>query len=83
MENEMKNDIANAIDELEGTIADAQCKIALIQSIDFTKPVTIEKWHAICETPLGYSKALLTKLVENTFPDAENIQVRSADVHLS
>lgn len=70
----MINDIENAITELNETINDTQNKIAILKSIDFTKPVTEDQWHMICETPLR-SSDLLVVLVKNTFPLAENIFV--------
>lgn len=67
-------DVSEAIKELNKQIDEAQDKIAIVKSIDFTKPVTESQWHRICETPLR-SSDLLAVLVKNTFPLAENIVV--------
>ncbi len=67
-------DVSEAVIELNNELEDIQRKIALVKSIDFTKPVTENQWHMICETPLRNSK-LLAILVKNTFPLAENIIV--------
>lgn len=71
---ESNYDITDAITKLEKTIEDAHNQISFIKSIDFTKPVTENQWHLICETPLRNSE-LLAVLVKNTFPLAENILV--------
>lgn len=67
-------DVSEAIRDLNREIDEAQNKIAIVKSIDFTKPVTENQWHTICETPLR-SSDLLAVLVKNTFPLAENILV--------
>lgn len=67
-------DVSEAVIELNNELEDIQRKIALVKSIDFTKPVTEKQWHTICETPLR-SSDLLAVLVKNTFPLAENILV--------
>ena len=67
-------DVSDVIKELNKTIDETQNKIAIVKSIDFTKPVTEDQWHLICETPLRNSN-LLAVLVKNTFPLAENILV--------
>lgn len=70
----MTNDISDAVQDLKEQISEIQKQIDFIQSIDFTKPVTENQWHKICETPLRYSN-LLADLVKNTFPLAENVLV--------
>lgn len=70
----MTCDISKAIEELNRTIDKTQEQITLVKSIDFSKPVTENQWHMICETPLRYSDSLAI-LVKNTFPLAENILV--------
>lgn len=67
-------DVSDVISELNETIDEIQNQIAVVKSIDFTKPVTENQWHILCETPLRYSK-LLAVLVKNIFPLAENIIV--------
>lgn len=67
-------DVSDAIKELNREIDETQNKIAIVKSIDFSKPVTEKQWHTICETPLR-SSDLLAVLVKNTFPLAENILV--------
>lgn len=67
-------DVSEAIRDLNREIDEAQNKIAIVKSIDFTKSVTESQWHTICETPLRNSD-LLAVLVKNTFPLAENILV--------
>ena len=67
-------DVSDAIKELNREIDETQNKIAIVKSIDFSKPVTEKQWHTICETPLR-SSDLLAVLVKNTFPLAENIVV--------
>lgn len=67
-------DVSEVIRDLNREIDETQNKIAIVKSIDFTKPVTESQWHTICETPLRYSN-LLAVLVKNTFPLAENILV--------
>lgn len=70
----MNKIVQEAIAEINENIDELQNQLKLIQSIDFTKPVTEDEWHAICETPLR-SSDLLATLVKNIFPDAENILV--------
>ncbi len=75
-------DISDAIAKLEKTIEDANNQISFIKSIDFSKPVTENQWHLICETPLRNSE-LLAVLVKNTFPLAENIKVHCNYVYFN
>ena len=70
----MNKTVQEAMTEINENINELQGQLKLIESIDFTKPVSEEEWHAICETPLR-SSDLLATLVKNIFPDAENILV--------
>lgn len=70
----MTHDASKAIEELNRIIDKTQEQITLVKSIDFSKPVTENQWHIICETPLRYSDSLAI-VVRNTFPLAENIEV--------
>ena len=70
----IEKSIEEALEELQEEIYDRQSQINLIKNIDWNKPVTEEKWHEICETPLR-SSDLLEVLVKNIFPDAEKIKV--------
>lgn len=72
--NNASKEIAEAIDELNEEAVSVNEKISLIESLDISKPVTQDKWHAICETPLRGSN-LLKIIVKNTFPLAENITI--------
>lgn len=71
----MKKDINNALEELRHEISEKEQQITFLQSFDWTKPVTEEEWHKICETPLRYSEEVLPVLVKNLFPSANNIEV--------
>ena len=71
----MNKTVQDAIAEINENINELQEQLKLIQSFDFTKPVTEDVWHEICKTPLR-SSDLLAILVKNIFPDAENILVQ-------
>lgn len=66
--------INEAIADLEEEKAEIEQRIALVKSIDWSKPVTEDEWHELCETSIRTSP-LLAVLVKNIFPNAENINV--------
>lgn len=68
------NIIEDAIKDLEDSISEKQSYIELIKAIDWDKPITENEWHVLCRTSLRTSK-MLARLVKNTFPKAENIEV--------
>lgn len=70
----MKNDIQEAIIDLQEDIREKQDQIELIRSINWDNGVDEETWHKLCETPLR-TNGLLGRLLKNVFPDAENINV--------
>lgn len=70
----IEKDIKEALDELQEDINKKQNQIDLIKNMDWSKSVNEEEWHKVCETPLR-SSDLLSVLVKNIFPDAENINV--------
>lgn len=70
----MREELNQVVSQIEGEIVEKQRQIALLKSLDFTKPIDEDAWHELCETPLRGSE-LLGVLVKNTFPLAENIVV--------
>lgn len=71
----ISKDIDHALDELQSEISENKRQISFLQSFDWTKPVTEEEWHKICDTPLRSSREVLPVLVKNLFPSASNIEV--------
>ena len=67
-------EIKEALSAIDEEISVLQSRRALIESIDWTKPVDEDTWHEICETSLRGSPLLKT-LVLNIFPDAEDIKI--------
>lgn len=70
----MEISVEEAIKDLEEDISEKKNQIELIKSIDWSRPVNEKTWHEICETPLR-SSDLLSLLLKNIFPDAEEINV--------
>ena len=70
----MEISVEEAIKDLEEDISEKKNQIELIKSIDWSRPVNEKTWHEICETPLR-SSDLLSVLLKNIFPDAEEINV--------
>jgi hypothetical protein len=68
------NLINEALNDLEEEKTEIERRIALVKSIDWTKPVTEDEWHELCETSIRTSP-LLAVLVKNIFPNAENITI--------
>jgi hypothetical protein len=67
--NDIVSEALRLLEEEKSTI---EQRIELIQSVDWSKPIDEDGWHAICETPLRDSD-LLNILITNTFPDAKHI----------
>lgn len=70
----MTQQIADAISNLKERIDKIQDKIEILESLDTSQPITEDKWHEICETPLRHSK-YLGEIVKCIFPKATNIKV--------
>lgn len=68
--------IAEVLEDLEEEKREIEQRIALVNSIDWTKPVTEDEWHELCETSIRTSP-LLAVLVKNIFPNAEEIKIGS------
>ena len=65
--------VSEALHNLDKEQLDIEHRRNLIKSIDWTKPVTEDEWHALCETSARSSEILLSTLVKNIFPDAIDI----------
>ncbi len=70
----MQNKISEVICDINHQIDELESQIALIKGVDFSKPITVDGWYKLCETPVRNSE-LLAVLVKNIFPQAENILV--------
>lgn len=76
----MTNEILEAVEELQKEISEKEETVALIKSLDLSKPVTEDVWRRLCETSLRTS-SVMAELVKSTFPEAKNINVHSNSVH--
>lgn len=76
LDKKYREDISDAISELDNKIDKYEAQIRFIEDMDFSKPVDEYTWHQLCKTPLK-SSGLLGALVKNIFPEAENINVGS------
>ena len=70
----MKIEIQKVLETLQSDITEKENQINLIKNIDWTKSVTEEEWHQICETLLRTSDSLCD-LLKNTFPNATDIKL--------
>jgi len=70
----MKIEIQEVLETLQSDITEKENQINLIKNIDWTKSVTEEEWHQICETLLRTSDSLCD-LLKNTFPNATDIKL--------
>lgn len=70
----MKIEIQEVLETLQSDITEKENQINLIKNIDWTKSVTEEGWHQICETLLRTSDSLCD-LLKNTFPNATDIKL--------
>lgn len=68
--------ISETIENLNREKYEIEDRIRLIASIDWTKPVTEDEWHELCETSIRGSELVLGALVKSIFPEATDI-VRS------
>ena len=75
----MTNEILDAVEELQKEISET---VALIKSLDLSKPVTEDVWLRLCETSFRTS-SVMAELVKSTFPEAKNVNVYSNSVHFS
>lgn len=66
--------INEALNDLEEEKTEIEQRISLVKSIDWSKPVTEDEWHELCETSIRTSP-LLAVLVKNIFPNAEDINI--------
>lgn len=78
----IQKELSDVITRLNENIEELQSQIALLQSINFSKPVDENTWHELCETPLR-SSSLLAALVQNIFPLAENVVVHCNYVYFN
>lgn len=78
----MTNDILEAVEELQKEISEKEETVALIKSLDLSKPITEDVWRRLCETSLRTSP-VMAELVKSTFSEAKNINVNSDSVHFS
>ena len=76
------NDIKEVIQEIDENISELILQKEILQNLDFSKPVDEETWHKLCETPLRNSD-LLSVLVKNIFPLAEDIKVHCNYVYFN
>lgn len=70
----MKIEMQEVLETLQSDITEKENQINLIKNIDWTKSVTEEEWHQICETLLRTSDSLCD-LLKNTFPNATDIKL--------
>ena len=66
--------VEEAVETLQKEIKEREDQITLLQNLDFTNPLTEEKWHEVCDTQLRSSELLGTLLL-NIFPDATDIKI--------
>ena len=76
----MTNEIIEAVEELQKEISEKEETVALIKSLDLSKPITEDVWRRLCETSLRTSP-VMAELVKSTFPEAGEIFVHSNSVH--
>lgn len=75
MENEIHQELEDAIKELKEEISEKEQYISLIKNLNISDTLNEDNWHEICETPLRYSNTVLSSFIKNMFPEAENIKV--------
>ena len=72
----MDNILQEIVNELKEEIAEKQKTIEFVQNINLSKPLTPKIWHKICKTSAKTNYTLLSILISNTFPGADDIRVR-------
>ena len=70
----MKIELQEVLEILQSDITEKENQMNLIKNIDWTKSVTEEEWHELCETLLRTSDSLCN-LLKNTFPNATDIKL--------